>query len=121
MSDSLQPHGLWPTSSVHGGFCRQESWSGLTFPSPGDLPDPGIEPRSPALQADSLPPEPPRKPQRSLQKLYHRSLQKMTRSLHPPETPQEVLEDLVTIRHCGRVPDCFVCVCVCVWLFFLSH
>ena len=33
---------------------RQEYWSGLTFPSPGDLPDPGIEPRSPALQADSL-------------------------------------------------------------------
>ena len=37
------------------GFSRQEYWSGLPFPSPGDLPDPGIEPRSPALQADSLP------------------------------------------------------------------
>ena len=36
-------------------FSRQEYWSGLPFPSPGDLPDPGIEPRSPALQADSLP------------------------------------------------------------------
>ena len=35
-------------------FSRQESWSGLPFPSPGDLPDPGIEPGSPALQADSL-------------------------------------------------------------------
>ena len=35
------------------GFSRQEYWSGLSFPSPGDLPDPGIEPRSPALQADS--------------------------------------------------------------------
>ena len=35
-------------------FSRQEYWSGLPFPSPGDLPDPGIEPRSPALQADSL-------------------------------------------------------------------
>ena len=34
------------------GFSRQEYWSGLPFPSPGDLPDPGIEPRSPALQAD---------------------------------------------------------------------
>ena len=44
------------------GFCRQESWSGLPFPSPGDLPDPGIEPRSPALQADSLPSAPPGKP-----------------------------------------------------------
>ena len=37
------------------GFSRQEYWSGLPFPSPGDLPDPGMEPRSPALQADSLP------------------------------------------------------------------
>ena len=39
------------------GFSRQEYWSGLPFPSPGDHPDPGIEPRSPALQADSLPTE----------------------------------------------------------------
>ena len=37
------------------GFSRQEYWSGLPYPSPGDLPDPGIEPGSPALQADSLP------------------------------------------------------------------
>ena len=44
------------------GFSRQEYWSGLPFPSPGDLPDPGIEPTSPALQADSLPPESPGKP-----------------------------------------------------------
>ena len=41
------------------GFSRQEYWSGLPCPPPGDLPDPGIEPRSPALQADSLPSEPP--------------------------------------------------------------
>ena len=44
------------------GFSRQEYWSGLPFPSLGDLPDPGIEPRSPALQADSLTSEPPGKP-----------------------------------------------------------
>ena len=44
------------------GFSRQECWSGLPFPSPGDLPDPGIEPRSPALQADALLFEPPGKP-----------------------------------------------------------
>ena len=44
------------------GFSRQEYWSGLLpFPSPGDLPDLKIEPRSPALQADSLPTEPPGK------------------------------------------------------------
>ena len=38
-------------------FSRQESWGGLPFSSPGDLPDPGIKPRSPALQADALPSE----------------------------------------------------------------
>ena len=42
------------------GFSRQEYWSGLPFPSPGDFPDPEIEPMSPALKADSLPAEPPR-------------------------------------------------------------
>ena len=45
------------------GFPRQEYWSGLPFPSPGDPPDPGIELESPALQVDSLPSEPPGKPQ----------------------------------------------------------
>ena len=44
------------------GFSRQKYWSGLPFPSPGDLLDPGIEPRSPALQADALTSEPPGKP-----------------------------------------------------------
>ena len=44
------------------GFSRQEYWSGLPFPSPGHLPSPGIEPRSPALQADALSSEPPGKP-----------------------------------------------------------
>ena len=43
-------------------FSRQEYWSGLPFPSPGDLPDPGIEPQSPALQADTLSSEPLGKP-----------------------------------------------------------
>ena len=46
-----------PGSSVHR-FPRQKYWSGLPFPSPGDLPNPGIEPGSPTLQADSLLPEP---------------------------------------------------------------
>ena len=44
------------------GFSRQEYWSGLPCPSPGDLPKPGIKPRRPALQRDSLPSEPPGKP-----------------------------------------------------------
>ena len=44
------------------GFSRQKCWSGLPFPSPGDLPDQGIEPGSPALWAEALPSEPPGKP-----------------------------------------------------------
>ena len=43
-------------------FPRQEYWNGLPFPTPGDLPDPGTEPGSPALQAGALPSEPPGKP-----------------------------------------------------------
>ena len=45
------------------GFSRQEYWSGLPFPSPGDLPNPRIKPKSPALQGNALPSEPPGKPQ----------------------------------------------------------
>ena len=48
------------------GFSKEEYWSGLPFPSPGDLPDPGIEPRSPTLKADALTSEPPGKPQIAL-------------------------------------------------------
>ena len=55
MSDSLPP---WTLSM---GFSRQEYWSGLPCPFPVHLPNPGIEPRSPSLQADSLPSEPPAK------------------------------------------------------------
>ena len=46
-------------ASLSMGFPRQEYWSGLPFPPPGDCPHPGIKPKSPALQADSLPTEPP--------------------------------------------------------------
>ena len=61
--DSLQPHGLWLARLLcPQGFSRQEYCSGLPCPPPGDLPVPGIEPGSPAQQADSLPSEPPGKP-----------------------------------------------------------
>ena len=58
---------VMPWTAIHQaplsmGFSRQEYWIGLPFPPPGDLPDPGIEPGSPALQADSLPSKPPGKP-----------------------------------------------------------
>ena len=48
--------------SLSMGFPRQEYWNGLPLPSPGDLPDPGIEPGSPTLQADTLLSEPPENP-----------------------------------------------------------
>ena len=63
LSNSLQLHGLLPTRLLcPWGFSRQKYWSGLPCSPPGDLPNPGIEPRSPALQVDSLPSEPPGKP-----------------------------------------------------------
>ena len=60
VSDSLQPH-IACQAPLSMEFSRQEYWSGLPFPPPGDLTDPGIEPRSPALQSDILPSEPPGK------------------------------------------------------------
>ena len=59
MSDSLWPHGLLPVRlPCPWEFSRQEYWIELPCPPPKDLPNPGIKPRSPALQADSLPSEP---------------------------------------------------------------
>ena len=63
MSDSfVTPWIVAHQAPLSMGFPRQEYWSGLPFPFPGDVPDLGIKPESPALQADSLPPDPPGKP-----------------------------------------------------------
>ena len=63
VSNSLWPHGLWPSRLLcPWGFSRQGYWNGPPCPPPGILPNPGIEPRSPTLWADSLPAEPPGKP-----------------------------------------------------------
>ena len=64
MSDFLRPHGLYVACQTPQSmeFSRQEYWNGLSFPSPWDLPDPGLEPSSPALQVDALPSEPPGRP-----------------------------------------------------------
>ena len=56
-------------------FFRQKYWSGLPFPSPGDLSNPGIEPKSPSLQADSLPTEPLGKPRPSIHVSFSEALQ----------------------------------------------
>ena len=53
----VTPRTIARQASLSMGFSRQEYWSGLPFPSPGELPDPGIETRSPTLQADALPTE----------------------------------------------------------------
>ena len=63
LSNSLQLHELYLAKFLcPWGFSRQEYWSGLACPPPGDLPNPGIKSRSPVLQVDSLPSEPPGKP-----------------------------------------------------------
>ena len=61
MSDFATPWTVAYQAPPSMEFSRQEYWSGLPFPSPGDLPDPGIEPGFPTLQADALPSEPPGK------------------------------------------------------------
>ena len=58
----MTPWSIAHQAPLSMGFPRQEYWNGLPFPSPGDLPDPGIEPRSPALKANALTLEPPGKP-----------------------------------------------------------
>ena len=64
VSDSANPWTVAYQAPPSMGFSRQEYWSGLPFPSPGDLPDPGIKPMSPSLQGGSLPAEPAGKPGR---------------------------------------------------------
>ena len=121
MSDSLQPHGLQPTGLLClWGFCRQEYWSRLPCPPPEDPSNPGIEPRSPTLQADSLLFEPPGKP------LY--SNKKLTKKKYLcPETSLTIITSryrwanfffLIIIFLDDEKFLLYVCgkdVCVCVW------
>ena len=62
VSHSVFPKTVALQAPLSMEFCRQEYWSGLPFPSPGYLPNPGIEPESISLQADSLPSEHPGRP-----------------------------------------------------------
>ena len=69
MSNFFSSHGLEPSRLLcPWGFSRQEYWNGLPCPPPGDLPNSGIELRSPTLQVDSLPCEPPEKPNKIIRK-----------------------------------------------------
>ena len=74
MSNSLQPHGIVRQAPLSMGFSRQECWSGLPFPPPGDLPNPGIEPVSfvsPALAGRFVTTVPPKKPFEFLWSVRH--------------------------------------------------
>jgi len=68
------------------GFLRQKRWSGMSFPSPGDLPNPEIKPKSPALQADSLPTEPPGKWRGIVLFLMYKGAQMLREGSHLPES-----------------------------------
>ena len=75
-------------ASLSMGFSRQEYWSGLSFSSPEDLPNPGIEPGSPALQADSLPSEPPVGSWCSELNRHQNPLERLIQSLTPRTQPR---------------------------------
>ena len=90
------------------GFSRQEYWSGEPSPSPGDLPDPGIKPRSPALQAEALTSEPPGKPLHWHSDIYIWRLLKTQNKGFPGGAEVKVsacnVEDLGSIPGSGRSP-----------------
>ena len=85
------------------GFPRQEYWSGLPFLSPRDLPDTGVKPRSPVLQADSLPSEPPGKPYICYTCKYIVNILKIRISTYPHLINKDVISILTwgafTIMH----------------------
>ena len=97
------------------GLSRQEYWSGLPFPSPGDLPDPGIEPWSPALQADALTSEPPGKPhaskamlttlQASLQQYVNYELQDVQAGFRKGRGTRDEVANICWIIEKARVPE----------------
>ena len=85
VSDSATPRTVVYKASLSTGFSRQEYWSGLPFPCPGDLPNSGIKPNSPTLEADALTSEPPGKPHFPLSSVqFSRSV--MSDSLRPHES-----------------------------------
>ena len=119
MSNSLQPQGY----SME--FSRPEYWSGQPFPSPGDLLNPGIEPRTSTLQADSLPVKPQGKPKNTgvgglslLQRIFDPGIEVGSPTLQVdslaaelPGTPKATVRSLYTsnrmakIKHCWGFPD----------------
>ena len=101
-------------ASLSKGFSRSEYWSGLPFPSPGDLPNPGIDPRSPTLKADSLPSKPSGKPyileeetkNKQVNKQINNICDVIKKKINTGKLERMVKEDLfdeVTLSSTGRI------------------
>ena len=102
MSDSVRPP--WTIAyqaPLSMEFSRQQYWSGLPFLSPGVLPDPGIEPRSPTLQVDSLPSEPLGNP---VIKFWFSVMFMSMQLLGQPEEPRSVEENFSLPRGSFKTP-----------------
>ena len=102
MSDSVT---LWTVAHQvppSMGFSRQEYWSGSPFPSPGDLPDPGIKPKSPALQADALTSEPPGKPD------IKKGWQEYTEELYKKDLMTQITTMVITTHLEPDIQECEV-------------
>ena len=106
------------------GFSRQVYCSGLPFPSPADLPDPGIEPRSPALQADALSSEPPGKP------IIVRYLDKLMNQTWTVISGNTVVNRRGICVVCTCILVCvyvcpytlaYICVWVCVYIYIFTY
>ena len=83
------------------GFSGQEYWSGLPFPSPGDLPDPGIEPRTPALQADTLPSKPAGNPHLTIRQITGKG-QSTKRLTSAPQSCQDCQKQRKSEKHTAK-------------------
>ena len=111
---------LWTVAyqaSPSMGFSRQEYWSGLPFPSPGDLPDPGIEPGFPTLEADTLISEPPGKPRVPLSWL-RTQVQSLVRELrsHKPHCMVKINKYFLNVSSLLIKTDIYQSGVVCLFL-----
>ena len=96
----VTPRTVTHQASLSMGFPRQESWSGLPFPTPGNLPNPGMEPRSPALAGGFSATEPPGKPKFTRGSMYV-SINALSQITHPPLPP---LRPMSTLYVCASIP-----------------
>ena len=116
VSNSSQPCGLIAHQAPpYMEFPRQKYWSGLPCPSPGNLPDPGIEPRSASLQADSLPSRPPGKP------FFLAGLRSNITSSESPYWIALVLWPFTLLFQLSTILALNLRLCICLSIYFLSY